>query len=171
MNAVPGLSFSVEAEAEFARIRNRYPDPRGAIVPALRLAQRHLGKWGDDACPRPDSVALAEVVAYVAARLGVPAAAVFGAATYYRELRSCDDGRPRVSVCSGLSCRLMGAERVIEQLQGRGDATDYTLETCLCLASCGTAPVMLLDGEIHESLTTKRIHQIMDATANRRPAQ
>ena len=37
-----------------------------------------------------------------------------------------------------------------------------TLLEAECLASCGTAPVMLVDNELHENLTKAKIDQVIE---------
>ena len=73
-------------------------------------------------------------------------------------------------LCRTLSCALRGAEQVehylSEKLQIRtGETTtdgNFTLLEAECLASCGTAPVMLIDDELHENLTKKKIDEIVE---------
>ncbi|MCB1054418.1 MAG: NAD(P)H-dependent oxidoreductase subunit E, partial [Acidobacteria bacterium] len=64
---------------------------------------------------------------------GVPAADVYGVATFYSLL-----ARPEVEarVCQGLSCRLAGCERLYDDLVGLGLETAYAS----CLGRCDHAP-------------------------------
>jgi NADH:ubiquinone oxidoreductase subunit F (NADH-binding) len=64
---------------------------------------------------------------------GVPAADVYGVATFYSLLAEPDAG---VRVCQGLSCRLAGADRLMAELETQGTpATAYS-----CLGRCDMAP-------------------------------
>ena len=81
--------------------------------------------------------------------LGIPASEVYGAATSYTELRLADPGQHVVRVCTGLSCRVNGADEllraaasVVEKTQGDGR---ISLEETACGFLCGMAPVVELD--------------------------
>ena len=153
------LVFSPETEAEYRRIRGRYPEAGAALVPLLLLAQREWG-WCSPS-----------VISHVAGLLAIPPVRAAGVASFYPLLRTDKPaGRCQLRVCDGLSCRLMGAETVLGQMRDSlglepGDtAADghFTLERVPCLASCSTAPVMLVDDELHESLSRERLTQLLE---------
>ncbi len=72
---------------------------------------------------------------------GVPEADIYGVATFYSLI-----ARPgaQVRVCDGLTCRMMGSEDRIAELEARGQA----YERVSCLAQCDRAPVAL-DAELN----------------------
>ena len=72
----------------------------------------------------------------VARATNVPEADVWGAGSFYTLLR---DDTPHLRVCNGLSCRLRGAEALIESLCSQGK----TVEPVSCLGQCDRAPAML----------------------------
>jgi len=153
------LVFRSETEAEYQRIRQRYPDAGAALLPILLLAQREWG-WCSPA-----------VISHVAGLLDIPAARAAGVASFYPLLRTDKPaGRCRLRVCDGLSCRLMGAQAVLGQIRETlgiepGDTADdgrFTLERVPCLASCSTAPVMLVDDQLNESLSHQRLVQLFE---------
>ena len=153
------LAFRPETEAEYRRLRERYPEAGAALLPVLLLAQREWG-WCSPA-----------VIEHVAGLLALPPARAAGVASSYPLLRTRRPaGGCRLCVCDGLSCRLMGAQAVLDQLRDTlgiepGD-TDvdgrFTLERTPCLASCSTAPVMLVDDDLCESLSRERLVQIFE---------
>ena len=55
-----------------------------------------------------------------------------------------------------LSAKL-GVER-----NGTTEDGQFTLRSAECLASCGTAPAMLLDGERHENLTPDQVDRLLE---------
>jgi NADH:ubiquinone oxidoreductase subunit F (NADH-binding) len=65
-------------------------------------------------------------------------AAAFGVASFYSLL-----ARPhkKVRVCTGLSCRMQGADKVLEAAEQAG----LEVEGCSCLAACDVAPAVLRD--------------------------
>ena len=153
------LAFGPEAEAEYRRIRGRYPEAAAALLPVLLLAQREWG-WCSPAA-----------IEHAAGLLSLPPARVAGVASFYPLLRTRRPaGRCRLRVCDGLSCRSMGAQAVLDHLRDTlgiepgetGADGRFTLERVPCLASCSTAPVMLVDDALCESLGRERLLQILD---------
>ena len=122
----------------------RYPVRAAAMLPVLWVVQRSRG-W-----LTPDSIA--EVATY----LDVPRAHVEGVITFYTMFHDRPVGDAVVMVCKTLSCRLRGAQDVIDALEDRydihlGETTAdgrYTIEPAECLGLCDMAPCMLvLSGE------------------------
>ena len=79
-------------------------------------------------------------------------------------------GKQHVQICTNIACFLRGADHLLECLEKRlgihaGQTTAdgrYTLSSVECLAACGTAPVVQVNKEYHESLDEKSLHQLMD---------
>jgi NADH-quinone oxidoreductase subunit E len=78
-------------------------------------------------------------------------------------------GRHVVEVCTNVSCSLAGGFDIFEHLctslgvENGGTTKDgrITLRQVECLGSCGTAPAMLVDEEMHESLTPQSVQKIL----------
>jgi len=74
-------------------------------------------------------------------------------------------------VCRNVSCSMRGAERLIAKLSELlgirpGETTAdgrYTLATAECLGSCGTAPVMIVDGKYHENIDPDEVAALLEA--------
>ncbi|MBI2487320.1 MAG: NADH-quinone oxidoreductase subunit NuoE [Deltaproteobacteria bacterium] len=106
----------------------------------------------------------------VAELLGIPPASVQNVATFYTMFFTKPVGKHVLWLCRTLSCALRGAEQVEHYLSEKlqihtGETTPdgkITLLEAECLASCGTAPVMLIDDELHENLTKKRIDELIE---------
>jgi NADH:ubiquinone oxidoreductase subunit E len=79
-------------------------------------------------------------------------------------------GKYLIQLCRTLSCALVGSENILGHLKQRlgieiGETTPdglFTLRTVECLASCGTAPVVQINGAFYEKLTREKIDQILD---------
>jgi len=152
-----------ERKQRMAALVGRYPNKAAACLPVLHLCQEQQG------------VVDAEVVAFVAEALGVPAGRVEEVASFYTMYRRKPVGRYHLEVCTNLSCSLAGAEHLREVL-GRelgiqpGQTTRdglFTLTEVECLASCGTAPVMLVNGELHERLTPDGVRALLSELRTR----
>ncbi len=148
-----------EFDRELARILTRYPpDHRSAaMLPALRLGQELFGH-------------LSPAVQKLAAdRLGVSPARAEEVATFYVMFHTSPIGRHLVEVCTNVSCCLTGGDRIFEYLKRKLEITNgettrdgrITLREVECLGSCGTAPAILVDEEMHERLTLAKIDQLI----------
>ena len=157
-NPLAGFGLSEKSKSEIHKIRDEYPDPQSAVLPALALAQRDYGGWLPKA-------ALDEV----AAVLNLPATQVAATATFYTMFHKQPVGRHVIWVCTNIACSLLGAEHLIAHLSRKlgiavGETTPdgrVTLLEAECLGSCGTAPVMQVDDAYYENLTEAKIDQIL----------
>jgi formate dehydrogenase major subunit/formate dehydrogenase alpha subunit len=77
----------------------------------------------------------------VARETGIPEAEIHGVGSFFHLL-----ARPhaRVRVCTGLACRMAGADALLEAAEGAGLAA----EGCSCLAACDAAPAVLRDRSV-----------------------
>jgi NADH-quinone oxidoreductase E subunit len=152
------LSFSESSRREFEGLFSRYPDREAVILPALYLAQRDFGYVSDEA------------ILYIAGLVGVSPARIEGVATFYTMYNRKPVGKYHVQICRNISCSLLGAEHLIEHVSKKlgikpGETTSdgkFTLSRAECLGSCGTAPVMQVNDDYHESLTREKIDSLLD---------
>jgi len=146
-------------EREVAHLLSRYPADRksAACLPVLRAAQELFGHLSP------------EVQKLCAQQLGVSLARIDEVATFYVMFRTRQAGRHVVELCTNVSCCLTGAERIWDHLKeklgiGPGETTPdgrITLAEVECLGSCGTAPAMLIDEEMHERLTVEKVDELL----------
>ncbi|MCS7006362.1 MAG: NAD(P)H-dependent oxidoreductase subunit E [Thermoleophilia bacterium] len=123
-------------------VRALYPEPRSAILPALRLAQEEHGGWLPPAALRE-----------VADALDLTPAICAAVASFYDQLHLEPVGRHLVEVCTNVSCALVGAQEVVEAFErelgiAAGSTTEdgeVTLATVECLGGCGWATVVAVD--------------------------
>ncbi|MEZ4222733.1 MAG: NADH-ubiquinone oxidoreductase-F iron-sulfur binding region domain-containing protein [Polyangiaceae bacterium] len=87
-----------------------------------------------------------------AERAGVPEAEAYGVATFYHLL-----ARPDVElrVCTGLSCRLAGADAVLREASALGIRS----EGCSCLAGCDVAPAVLRGRRVLPRVTAEVLRE------------
>jgi NADH-quinone oxidoreductase subunit E len=115
-------------------------------------------------------------VDWVARFLGLSPADVMSVASFYDMLSLEPQGRHVLYVCQNLSCTLLGGERLIRHLEARlgiraGETTPdgrITVRRMECLASCGTAPVIQVDGMYHERMTTEKLDELLAALQDER---
>jgi NADH-quinone oxidoreductase subunit E len=122
-------------------IRHRYPDSRSLTLPALRFAQEEHG-WLPP-----------EALQEVAEVLDLTPAYCEAVASFYDMFHLEPVGKHMVEVCTNLSCALVGAQRVVEALEGAlgikaGETTEdgeITFRAVECLGGCGYAPIVAVD--------------------------
>ena len=142
---------------EIGDIRERYPDRRSALLPALYIAQREFG-WLSQ-----------EAMVSVAKALNLPEAVVRGTASFYSMFKHKPVGRHVIQLCTNISCMILGAEKLVDFLGARygvkpdGTSEDgrFSLVIMECIGACGTAPAMLVNEDFHENLTEKSIEEIL----------
>jgi NADH-quinone oxidoreductase subunit E len=150
--------FGTEFEKTVNTIVERYPHKKAALLPVLWECQRENG-WISPA-----------VETWVADRLGVSAAHVHGAVTFYTMYKQRPSGKYHIQVCTTVSCMLRGSDDLVEHLKkklgiGEGEVTPdgkFSLVRVECLGSCGTAPMFQLNDDYHEDLTVEKIDQLLD---------
>ncbi len=151
--------FSDDVVADLERVRARFPTPKAAMVPVLRRVQAERG-WID-----------AEARDWVAEFLSVTAMEVHEVVSFYPMLYDREVGQHVLHVCRTLSCDVCGARELWKHLKQKlgvergGTTADgrFTLKSAECLASCGTAPVLLIDNERHENLTLKEVDALLES--------
>ena len=152
------FALSDDRSKKLTEILSRYPTKMAACIPTLHLCQEQNG-WVSE-----------EVIAGVAHRLDLSPAHVKGVVTFYTLFNQKPVGKHQLWVCRTLPCALRGSDQILEHCEHKlgikpGETTSdglFTLRTAECLASCGTAPMMQVDKDYHENLTTERVDQILD---------
>jgi len=88
----------------------------------------------------------------IAQDTGVPEADIYGVGSFYHLL-----ARPsaKVRVCTGLSCQMAGADRVLRA----AELNDLPVEACSCLAGCDVPPAVLRDRRVLPSITIEDVHE------------
>ncbi len=150
--------FSETVLKEIDEIKARYPDHRSALLPALYVAQREFG-WLSH-----------EAMSHVAKTLNLPEAMVRGTASFYSMFKHKPLGRNLIQICTNVSCLILGAERLIDFLKSKygmeANSTTrderFSLVIMECIGACGTAPAMLVNTDFYDSLTEKRIEEILE---------
>ncbi|MDO4887528.1 MAG: NADH-quinone oxidoreductase subunit NuoE [Actinomycetaceae bacterium] len=144
--------------ADAARIIDRYPVARSALLPLLHLIQ------SEDGFVSPRGIALC------ADLLGLTRAEVSAVATFYSQYRRHPNGEYNVGVCTNALCAVMGGDVIWETLTERlGIGSDettqdgkITLEALECNAACDYAPVVMVNWEFFDNQTPASALQIVE---------
>jgi NADH-quinone oxidoreductase subunit E len=137
----------------------RYPDPRSAVMDALRFAQEEHGGWLPP-----------EAFVEVADALELTPAYCKAVASFYDMYHLAPVGRHMVEVCTNLSCALAGAQAVLDAFSDAlgvrpGETTDdgeVTLRAIECAGGCGRAPVVVVDHGYREPVLPGQVGPIVE---------
>jgi NADH-quinone oxidoreductase subunit E len=142
------VNLKPETFQRIDEVITHYPVKRSATLPLLHLIQEDLGYIPDEAIP------------WIAAKLELEPINVYEVVTFYPMFRRAPIGRRHIKVCRTLSCALRGGYKTCDAFKeefgvelGETSADgEVTVEFVECLASCGTAPVVLIDDDLHENV-------------------
>ncbi|HYB61353.1 MAG TPA: NADH-quinone oxidoreductase subunit NuoF [Methylomirabilota bacterium] len=146
-----------DLEQKFRTLVSRYPVKRSALVPMAIYAQDAFGFLGD------------EIIGEIARRLDLNTLQVTETIAYYSMLRRKPAGRNHVQVCTNVSCKLRGGDRLWEHAQrkleiGHKETSSdgaFSLEEVECLGACTGAPAMQVNYDFYENLTVERFDAII----------
>lgn len=88
----------------------------------------------------------------ISRQTGVPEADIYGVGSFYHLLARPD---AKVRVCTGLSCRMAGADDVLRAAQ----LNELPVEACSCLAGCDVAPAVLRDRRVLAAVSIEDVHE------------
>ncbi len=153
--------LSDSTRQRIGRLISRYPAPRSALIPALHEVQSELGYL-----PKEAAAEIADI-------FHLSPNEVWEVASFYTMFYKKPVGRYVLQVCTNISCMLCDSTAILEHLKNRlgikaGETTPdgkFTLLEVECLASCGTSPVVQINDDYHENLTTEKLDQILDGLA------
>ncbi len=143
----------------------RYPiSSRSASLPILHLWQNHFGSIDDSA------------IEWIAVKLQLQPINILELVTFYPWFRQQAAGRVIIRVCHTLPCAMAGSEQVHEafckatnigcdqhQSSALPTSSDgkFSIEFVECLASCGTAPVCLIQDDLVEKISPENVPDIL----------
>jgi NADH-quinone oxidoreductase subunit E len=147
------------SESEIAAIEEEcahLPDRQSAAIDALMIVQEHRG-WVSDTS-----------LFAIARLLGMSAEALDAVATFYNRIYRQPVGRHVVMLCDSVSCYIMGADRLAEEVKAHlridfGETTPddrFTLLPIPCLGACDHAPTMLVGEELILDVQGDRLDEI-----------
>lgn len=164
----PPFTVTPELEREADERISHYPDSkRSATLPLLHIVQHHFGFIS------------AEAIDWVAGKLDLQPVKVLEVVTFYPGFRQSAPGRFHIRVCRTLSCAMGGSHELMEklcELTGIDRSTmdshhhpiavspcgNFSVEFAECLASCGTAPVCMVNDDFHEGIAPEHASDLLD---------
>jgi NADH-quinone oxidoreductase subunit E len=138
-------------------IIEKYRGKPGALIHALTEIQ-HENHW----LPR-------DVMERVAEALEVSFSQVMQIASFYKTFSLTPKGRHEVHVCTGMTCHLRGAPKLMNKVQeltglkpGETDTDGrFTVERGSCLGSCSIGPELIIDGKHYARMTPDKVEEVL----------
>lgn len=163
----PPFKVTPELEAEAnERVSHYLENKRSATLPLLHIIQHKFGFIS------------AEAIDWVAEKLDLEPIKVLEVVTFYPGFRQSAPGKFHIRVCRTLSCAMGGSYELMEKLceltgidRSKIDSHHhpvavspcgkFSVEFAECLASCGTAPVCLVNDDFHEGIAPDKADSLL----------
>jgi bidirectional [NiFe] hydrogenase diaphorase subunit len=137
------------------RTMKQFNFEKDSLLEVLNSAQEVFGYLSKD------------LLIYISNQLNVPMSQVYGVATFYHLFTFEPQGLHNCIICKGTACHVKGADRIIEALSeefsiSAGETTPdglFSLTIARCLGSCGLAPVIVFDGQVHGKETPEAVNR------------
>ena len=144
--------WSAPNQERAKKLLDAYPHERSAVMPLLYVAQLEHGHL------------TAAGMAQVAKLTGLTSAQVQSVASFYTMYKRDHVGKYLISVCTSISCFLMGAGDVLAAVEEESEALDgttsaggtYSVEHVECIGACGGAPAVQVNYELIEGVTPEK---------------
>jgi NADH-quinone oxidoreductase subunit E len=157
--------LSPELRERAEEIKARYPDTRSAMLPVLYLVQSVEGYVSRDGLKE-----VAEV-------LDLTTADVEAVATFYTMIRKRPAGKYILSVCTNLSCGLLGGKRLYERAhrilgpgcEGVTEDGLLTLHEEECLGACEQAPLVQVNFLNYARMTEEGLAELIEGLRREEP--
>ena len=159
------MSWPSDVRRRAEEIIARYPEARSAVMPLLYLAMRQDGGL--------TLGGMREVAGYT----GLTPVQVESVASFYSMYKRGAAGRYIVSVCTSISCHLLGGENVLDAVADEtgvpsaetGTDGTFSIEAVECIGACGGAPAVQVNYELIEGVTPEAGRRLCRWLAEEQP--
>jgi NADH-quinone oxidoreductase E subunit len=155
------FQFSEENQKQIQKILAKYPSNRkkSAVMPLLDLAQRQNDNWVSK-----------DAIETIAKILEMPEIKVYEVASFYTMYNLKPVGKYLLQFCKTTPCMLRGIDQIIKDCEKKlGITMDqttadglFTLKEVECLGACVNAPMVQINDDFVEDLTSENFLKIID---------
>lgn len=150
--------LSQEQFDELEKFIDSLETTKGELIRVLHKAQEIFGYL-----PR-------EVQVYVAKKLNLPVAKVFGVVSFYSFFTMTPKGKYSIAVCMGTACYVRGAEKVLDEFKKQlgintGETSEdgmFSIDALRCVGACGLAPVVMIGEKVYGRVTVEMVKDILE---------
>jgi len=151
------MKDSAKVKEQLHEILARYRGERVELILILEEVQERLGYLPKEALPE------------IADFMHMPAASIYGVATFYNRFRFTPIGRHAIRVCMGTACHVAGGSLVQEALEREleikvGGVTpdeEFSLDRIACVGCCVLAPVIVINREVSPKMTPFKVEEVL----------
>ncbi len=141
----------------------RFETSKGALLPALHEIQHAYG-W-------IPAQALDEIAEF----LDLAPADVLDTASFYEEYWLKPKGEHMIAVCRSMACEVCDHKKLTDTCREKlgievGETTKdgkFTLVELECIGACGGAPAILVDEDLHETVSPEQMSKLIDETRDK----
>jgi NADH-quinone oxidoreductase subunit E len=163
----PPFAVTPDLNAAADEYISHYPaSKRSATLPLLHLVQQKFGYIS------------ATAIAWAADKLELEPIKVLEVVTFYPGFRQSAPGKFHIRICRTLSCAMGGSNELMERLceltgidrsscdphhhpLAVSPCGNFSVEFAECLASCGTAPVCMVNDDFHEGVAAGKAEELL----------
>jgi NADH-quinone oxidoreductase subunit E len=107
-----------------------------------------------------------QVFPYVAKKLKISEARIFGIATFYENFSLNPKGKFIIKVCDGTACHVRKSIPNLDQLRKElglspvkitTDDLGFTVQTVACLGACSLAPALTVNNKVYAVMTPEKV--------------
>lgn len=139
-------------------IRHQFPTEQALLLPLLHEIQEEHG-W----------ISI-ELMKAAGEFLHLPVSKVREVASFYTMYKLEPCGKVDVQICTNISCWLNGSDKLVSCAEKKlgiqsGETTQdgkFTLSQVECLAACGTAPVVQINQDYFENISSEDLTKLLD---------
>jgi NADH-quinone oxidoreductase subunit E len=164
----PPFTVTPDLQAEADERISHYPgNKRSATLPLLHIVQHKFGFISSAS------------IDWVAAQLDLEPIKVLEVVTFYPGFRQSAPGKFHIRICRTLSCAMGGSHELMDKLceltgidRSQSDphhhpiavspCGKFSVEFAECLASCGTAPVCMVNDDFHEGVSQEKAALLLE---------
>lgn len=140
-----------------------FPNKKEEVIAVLHKAQDLFGYLPS------------ELQLYIARKLDLPAAHIYGVVTFYSYFNEEKRGKYTINICMGTACFVKGADKVMNEFHRilgikTGETTPdnlFTLTDVRCIGACGLAPVVMVNDKVFGHIHAEDVPGIIESYKNR----
>ena len=112
-----------------------------------------------------------EVLCYIAEKVGISEAKIYGVATFYGNFSLEAKGKYVLKVCRGTACHVRKSATILDALYAATGLNEdkhttddglFTIEIVSCLGACGLAPVVMVNETVHPQMTPDKAKALIE---------
>jgi NADH-quinone oxidoreductase subunit E len=121
-----------------------------------------------------------EIFPYVAEKLHVSQARIYGVATFYENFSLEPKGKYIIKVCDGTACHVRKSVPNLERFRKElglseskttTDDLTFTVQTVACLGACSLAPALTVNNKVYAAMTPEKVSALIDELKNELKAE